>query len=586
MDTIKKLSFLLTPIERRNALLLLLMFVIMALLDMIGVASILPFMAVLTNPSLIETNMILNYMYQVSNIFGVENDQEFFFALGFLVFIILIISLIFKAITTYIEVKFLQMCEYNVSKRLVEGYLYQPYIWFLNRNSAELGKSILSQVSIVIDIMRSLMSLISKSIIAIALIALLIIANPKLSMIVGLTLSLAYGIIFYFTRKYLNSLGKENLKNDELRFIAVSEAFGAAKEIKVGGLERAYIKSYSNAAKIFAQNKAILKVISQLPRYILEGIAFGGIMLLILYLMSQEGSFNNAIPIISLYAFAGYRLMPVMQNIYISLSQISFSSPSLDNLYYDIGKLNPIKNNYLEEKLSFDKEIVLNNIDFNYPNTSQKALQGISLNIPAKSTIGLIGATGSGKTTLLDIILGLLMSDKGTLEIDGEVLSKKNLRSWQRNIGYVPQHIYLSDDTIAANIAFGVESKNINQIDIERASKIANLHDFIINELPDKYNTTIGERGIRLSGGQRQRIGIARAVYLNPKILILDEGTSALDNETEKKVMEAINKLSKKITIILVAHRLNTVRNCDKIYKFEKGKVIAEGKFDEIINTN
>ncbi|MDA7838478.1 ABC transporter ATP-binding protein/permease [Candidatus Pelagibacter sp.] len=586
MDTIKKLSFLLTPIERRNALLLLLMFVIMALIDMIGVASILPFMAVLTNPSLIETNMILNYMYQVSNIFGVENDQEFFFALGFLVFIILIISLIFKAITTYIEVKFLQMCEYNVSKRLVEGYLYQPYIWFLNRNSAELGKSILSQVSIVIDIMRSLMSLISKSIIAIALIALLIIANPKLSMIVGLTLSLTYGIIFYFTRKYLNSLGKENLKNDELRFIAVSEAFGAAKEIKVGGLERAYIKSYSNAAKIFAQNKAILKVISQLPRYILEGIAFGGIMLLILYLMSQEGSFNNAIPIISLYAFAGYRLMPVMQNIYMSLSQISFSSPSLDNLYYDIGKLNPIKNNYLEEKLSFDKEIVLNNIDFNYPNTSQKALQGISLNIPAKSTIGLIGATGSGKTTLLDIILGLLMSDKGTLEIDGEVLSKKNLRSWQRNIGYVPQHIYLSDDTIAANIAFGVESKNINQIDIERASKIANLHDFIINELPDKYNTTIGERGIRLSGGQRQRIGIARAVYLNPKILILDEGTSALDNETEKKVMEAINKLSKKITIILVAHRLNTVRNCDKIYKFEKGKVIAEGKFDEIINTN
>ena len=586
MDTIKKLSFLLTPIERRNALLLLLMFVIMALLDMIGVASILPFMAVLTNPSLIETNMILNYMYQVSNIFGVENDQEFFFALGFLVFIILIISLIFKAITTYIEVKFLQMCEYNVSKRLVEGYLYQPYIWFLNRNSAELGKSILSQVSIVIDIMRSLMSLISKSIIAIALIALLIIANPKLSMIVGLTLSLTYGIIFYFTRKYLNSLGKENLKNDELRFIAVSEAFGAAKEIKVGGLERAYIKSYSNAAKIFAQNKAILKVISQLPRYILEGIAFGGIMLLILYLMSQEGSFNNAIPIISLYAFAGYRLMPVMQNIYMSLSQISFSSPSLDNLYYDIGKLNPIKNNYLEEKLSFDKEIVLNNIDFNYPNTSQKALQGISLNIPAKSTIGLIGATGSGKTTLLDIILGLLMSDKGTLEIDGEVLSKKNLRSWQRNIGYVPQHIYLSDDTIAANIAFGVESKNINQIDIERASKIANLHDFIINELPDKYNTTIGERGIRLSGGQRQRIGIARAVYLNPKILILDEGTSALDNETEKKVMESINNLSKKITIILVAHRLNTVRNCDKIYKFEKGKVIAEGKFDEIINTN
>ena len=587
MDTIKKLSFLLTPTERRRAALLLFMFMIMALLDMIGVASILPFMAVLTNPSLIETNMILNNMYQISNMFGVETNQEFLFALGVLVLIILLISLTFKALTTYAEVQFLQICEYNISKRLVEGYLHQPYIWFLNRNSAELGKSILSQVAIVLgDSMRPLMSLISKGIVAITLIALLILADPKLSIIVGLTLSIAYAIIFYFTRKYLVRFGKENLKNDELRFISVSEAFGATKEIKVGGLENAYIKSFSNAAKIFARNKAYLKVVSQLPRYILEAIAFGGIMLIILYVIKQTGSFSNALPIISLYVFAGYRLMPVMQNIYISLNQLSFSGASLDNLYDDIKKLQPTNINYIKEQLSFNKEIALKNIDFSYPNTSRKALQGISLNIPAKSTIGLIGATGSGKTTIVDIILGLLEVDKGMLEVDGEVLTKKNLKSWQRNIGYVPQNIYLSDDTIAANIAFGVESKNINQIDIERASKIANLHDFIINELPDKYNTTIGERGIRLSGGQRQRIGIARAVYLNPKILILDEGTSALDNETEKKVMEGINKLSKTITIILIAHRLDTVKNCDKIYKFETGKLIAQGKFDEIINTN
>ena len=288
MDTIKKLSFLLTPIERRRALLLLFMVMIMALLDMIGVASILPFMAVLTNPSLIETNMILNNMYQISNMFGVETNQEFLFALGVLVLIILLISLTFKALTTYAEVQFLQMCEYNVSKRLVEGYLHQPYVWFLNRNSAELGKSILSQVAIVLgDSLSPLISLISKSIAAITLIALLIFADPKLSIIVGLVLSIAYGIIFYFTRKYLARFGKENLKNDELRFIAVSEAFGAAKEIKVGGLENAYIKIFSVAAKIFARNKAYLKVASQLPRYILEAIAFGGIMLIILYVMKH-----------------------------------------------------------------------------------------------------------------------------------------------------------------------------------------------------------------------------------------------------------------------------------------------------------
>ena len=587
MQTIQKLLFLLTLHESKRAALLLFMVLIMALLDMIGVASILPFMAVLTNPSLIETNLILNSMYQFSNIFGVDNNQEFLFTLGVLVLLLLVISLTFKALTTYVEVHFMQMCEYNISRRLVEGYLHQPYTWFLNRNSAELGKSILSEVGIVIgDSMKPLISLISKSMIAIALISLLVIADPKLSLIVGLTLSLVYGIILYFTRKYLSQFGKENLKNNELRFIAVSEAFGAVKEIKVGGLEHAYIKTFSNAAKIFAKNKAYLQVISQLPRYIIEAIAFGGIMLIILYAIRQTGSFGNALPIISLYVFAGYRLMPVMQNIYVSLNQLSFSGASLDSLYDNIVKLEPNNKNQLNEALNFNKEIVLNNIDFNYPNTSRKALQGVNLNITAKSTVGLIGATGSGKTTIVDIILGLLVAQKGTLEVDGEVITKQNLRSWQSSIGYVPQHIYLSDESIAANIAFGTEPKNINHANVEEASKIANLHDFVTNELPNQYDTVIGERGIRLSGGQRQRIGIARAIYLNPKVLILDEGTSALDNETEEKVMESINKLNKKITIILIAHRLNTVKNCDKIYKFEKGRLISQGKFDEMVNVN
>ena len=587
MQTIQKLLFLLTLHERKRAALLLFMVLIMALLDMIGVASILPFMAVLTNPSLIETNLILNSMYQFSNIFGVDNNQEFLFTLGVLVLLLLVISLTFKALTTYVEVHFMQMCEYNISRRLVEGYLHQPYTWFLNRNSAELGKSILSEVGIVIgDSMKPLISLISKSMIAIALISLLVIADPKLSLIVGLTLSLVYGIILYFTRKYLSQFGKENLKNNELRFIAVSEAFGAVKEIKVGGLEHAYIKTFSNAAKIFAKNKAYLQVISQLPRYIIEAIAFGGIMLIILYAIRQTGSFGNALPIISLYVFAGYRLMPVMQNIYVSLNQLSFSGASLDSLYDNIVKLEPNNKNQLNEALNFNKEIVLNNINFNYPNTSRKALQGVNLNITAKSTVGLIGATGSGKTTIVDIILGLLVAQKGTLEVDGEVITKQNLRSWQSSIGYVPQHIYLSDESIAANIAFGTEPKNINHANVEEASKIANLHDFVTNELPNQYDTVIGERGIRLSGGQRQRIGIARAIYLNPKVLILDEGTSALDNETEEKVMESINKLNKKITIILIAHRLNTVKNCDKIYKFEKGRLISQGKFDEMVNVN
>ena len=298
--------------------------------------------------------------------------------------------------------------------------------------------------------------------------------------------------------------------------------------------------------------------------------------------MIQTGSFNSALPIVSLYVFAGYRLMPALQQIYNSLTNLTFMSPSIDSLYEDIKDLKVIHENKDGSTLSFTKKISLKDIYYNYPNASRTALKNINLTIPAKSTIGIVGATGSGKTTTIDIILGLLDAQKGSLEVDDKTITKENKRSWQRNIGYVPQYIYLSDDTVAANIAFGVDRENINQEAIEKASKIANLHEFIVEELPKQYQTTIGERGVRLSGGQRQRIGIARALYHDPKILVLDEATSALDNQTEKVVMEAINNISKNVTIILIAHRLSTVKNCHKIFLLDKGEIINEGTFEEL----
>ena len=253
-------------------------------------------------------------------------------------------------------------------------------------------------------------------------------------------------------------------------------------------------------------------------------------------------------------------------------------------MYDDIKNLKPVYHYRDSGKLTFNKSINLKNIQYDYPNSPSSALKDINLNIPFGSNIGLVGTTGSGKTTLVDIILGLLEPQKGTLEIDDKIISKENLRSWQRSIGYVPQHIYLADDTIAANIAFGVKVEDINQELIKKVSKIANLHEFVINELSRQYETTIGERGVRLSGGQRQRIGIARALYHNPKVLILDEATSALDNKTEHNVMEAINNLSKNITIILISHRLNTVKNCDVILKLEKGRLVDQVNFDELVD--
>tara|TARA_B100000161_G_C33470087_1_gene377585 strand:- start:29 stop:892 length:864 start_codon:yes stop_codon:yes gene_type:complete len=278
--------------------------------------------------------------------------------------------------------------------------------------------------------------------------------------------------------------------------------------------------------------------------------------------------------------------MPAAQNIYASFSQITFTGPSIEKLYTDINNLNPVNLDQDESILPLNKKISLKNICYSYPNASRTALKNINLNIFVKNTIGLVGATGSGKTTIVDIILGLLEAQKGTLEIDGKIINKQNSKSWQRSIGYVPQHIYLSDDTIAANIAFGQEPKDIHDEEIQKVSKIANLHEFVMNELPNQYQTTIGERGVRLSGGQRQRIGIARALYFNPQVLILDEATSALDNLTEKQVMDAVNNLSKHKTIIMIAHRLSTVKNCDRIFLFEKGELKNEGTFEELINKN
>ena len=584
MQIIKKIISLLSSYERKRAFLLLLLILIMAFLEMIGVASILPFVTVLTNPSVIETNIVLNNIYKVSSTFGIENHQQFLFALGILVFALLILSLTFKALTNYLQIRFIQMLQFNISKRLLERYLSQKYSWFLNRNSADFSKNILVETGIVVgNGVSTLLDLIAKSAVSFALLALLILANPKIAFIVGFCLGSSYLLIYWATKTYISRLGKERFKKNQLVFKSINEAFGAIKEIKMGGLEKIYIKMFSDPAQTIAKNIASSSVVQQLPRFILEAIAFGGIMILILFQMKQTGSFNNALPFISLYAFAGYRLMPALQQIYGTFSKFDFIIPSVNNIHNELLRLKVINLNDDQSKLLFRKKIDLKNIYFNYPNSSRTVLKNINISITANSTIGFMGATGSGKTTTVDIILGVLEPQKGSLEVDGNVITNHNSRSWQKNIGYVPQFIYLSDNSILSNIAFGLEPNEIDGDAVVKAAKIANLHEFIVDELPDKYQTIVGERGIRLSGGQRQRIGIARALYHSPRVLILDEATNSLDKYTEQAVMEAVNKLGKKMTIILIAHRLNTLKKCDKIYMFDKGEIKSECSYEEMI---
>ena len=564
------------------------MIFVMAILDTLGVASILPFMAVLANPETVQTNAVLNTVFNASRHIGIHHTDQFLLALGILVLVLLVISLAFKALTTYAQTRFAMMREYTIGKRLVEGYLHQPYSWFLSRHGADLGKTILSEVNAVIHHgMLPAMTLVAQSAVALALLILLLFVDHFLTLSVVLALALAYAGIGAAVNVWLSRLGQARLDANRERFTVLSEAFGAAKEVKVGGFEQAYTKRFEKPAETFARGQSTASIISQLPRYAMEMITFGGMLLATLYMKTESGSFANALPLITLYAFAAYRVMPALQQIYQAFTKLKFHAPALDALVKEVkcvgsvsepsGDINP---------LPLTKKIQLKQVTYCYPNASDPALKGIDITIPAGSSVGLVGATGSGKTTTVDVILGLLEPQEGHLIVDDQHITTANCRQWQRTIGYVPQGIYLADDSVAANIALGLTAEYIDLEAVERAARVANLHEFVTNKLPQGYATTVGERGVRLSGGQRQRIGIARALYHDPKVLILDEATSALDNLTEQAVMEAVYNLDYETTIILIAHRLSTVKACDTIFLLEKGKLKAQGTFDELTQAN
>ena len=591
MKTIKKILLILSIAERKRAGLVLAMILIMAFLDMLGVASIMPFVAVLANPEIVETNVILNAAFNASHILGVSTVQQFMFMLGCLVFVMLVVTLTVKALTTYVQTRFVFMREYSIGKRLVEGYLHQPYSWFLTRNSADLGKNILSEVAQVIGYaLGPIANIIAQGAVVAAILLLLLIVDPTLALGICLVLGLAYSLVFKATSKLLSRIGKERLAANEARYTALNEAFGAAKEVKIGNLEHFYIQRFAVPAKTYSKHLATATIVGNLPRFALELIAFGGMLLVILYLMGQSGNFSDAIPIISLYALAGYRLMPSLQQIYSSATQLRFAGSALDALLAELDSIQPKtpRSDTRSDKksLSLRQAITLNNVTYHYPNTSDAAIKNVNLAIPAKSTVGFVGPTGGGKTTTVDLILGLLDSQEGVLEIDGQVINEKNRKAWQSSIGYVPQHIYLSDDSVEANIAFGIAPEDIDPVAVERAAKIADIHDFVIKNLPNQYKTKVGERGVRLSGGQRQRIGIARALYLNPQVLVLDEATSALDSLTEQAVMEAVHNLGQGFTVIMIAHRLSTVKECDTVFFLENGELTGQGSFDELLQSN
>ena len=560
--------------------------VVRSLVEVAGVASIMPFLSIVSDPETIHTNTYLSWIYEA---FGFSSDRQFLLAVGFGVLFLLIFNNAFAAFALWLRQRFTARLKHGFSKRLLDRYLKRPYVFFLGRNSADLNKNILSEANSAVEVLSAMLEIGARTIVALAILGLLFVVDWKLSLIVVVTLSVAYAVVWMFVRHRLSVIGEDRFAANQERYQISGEAFGGIKEVKLMGREDYYTNAFQEPSRRFNRHQATSSIISLVPKYALEAIAFGGILLIILYYLALGQGVQSILPIAGLFAFAGYRMMPALQSIYSSISKVRYNLPALDAVYEDleqISRSSPGGEHSKVEPIPVRELFALQDVTFTYPGAAEPALRNVSLNVPVGHSIGLVGATGSGKTTTIDILLGLLRPDQGALVVDGRPIDDDRLPAWQAQLGYVPQDIYLTDDTIRRNIAFGVPDDEIDETSVRKAAAIANIADFIEQELPEEYDTEVGERGVRLSGGQRQRIGIARALYRDPAVLIFDEATSDLDNATERAIVEAIDRVSSDKTIVQIAHRLTTVEDCDTIYVLEQGRVVGQGTYTELLRTN
>ncbi len=582
-NSISNLFSLLTRQEKRKLALLLLAIVMMATLQASSVASIMPFLAVVANGEIVHTNEFLNYFYALA---GRPNINDFLFLLGLAVLVVLILSNGIAALTTWGLLRFSHLMGFRLSRRLLGNYINRPYVFFLDRNTTELTKNILSEADRVTrGLFVPILQLVAQIVATCLIITLLVVVDPVMALIVASILSFAYTAIFAVTRKKVRKIGKQAIEAGRLRYKITLEAFGVIKYAKLRKLETQIINHYSRPSRLFARCNATSRAISQLPKYALDVIAFGGVLIFVLYLVKQRDAVSDALPLLGLYAFAGYRLLPQLQQIFNGASNIRYNAPALEILLSDFNQ--PTKkvadsNHTSPSQLDFEKSVKIDNATFTYPGAEKPTIENLNLSIEKGTIVGLVGPTGSGKTTIIDIILGLLEPDDGKIIVDETKLTPNNLPAWQNDLGYVPQHIYLIDESIKNNIAFGVTPDDIDQHAVERAAKTAQLYDFVTQSLPKGFDTPVGEKGLRLSGGEIQRIGIARALYNIPEILILDEATSALDAITESKVLNAITDIAQGITIVMITHRLTTLRACDKIHVLQDGAIISSGSYVEL----
>ena len=590
IEIYRKIFALLDSRERKRFILLSGVMILVAISELLGISAVLLLLTVLSEPDRIPDMATIGWLYEKA---GFQSLFAFQVLLAVIAIAVVMGGLAIKAAGTYAVIRYAEMRGYAISCRLLGAYLHQPYAWFLRRNSAEIGKDVLQEcIWFVGMVLGPAMRILSSLLIAVFILVFLVVLNPLVAPVAGLLIGGSYALIYLWLRSALRRLGGEIVTANSERFRLAHEATAGIKEVKLLGLEDSYLRRFESPAQRFARASALNNVASELPRFALEAITFGVLLgVVLILLLHSGGSLVSIVPLLGVFAFGTLRLLPALQQIYHAATTLRFGRAVLDRLYseYTSAMAEVTRRRSTTPSvnvLPLTRVLSLKAVSYAYPESERTALDNVSLDISAYTTVGIVGGTGAGKTTLVDLILGLLVPDSGTIRVDGMSLGPDTQRSWQRTLGYVPQNIYLTDDTVAANIAFGIPPEQIDIAKVERAARVAALHDFVVDELPEGYDTFVGERGVRLSGGQRQRIGIARALYHEPSLLILDEATSALDNLTERAVMGAVDNIRGDKTIILIAHRLSTVRKCHTIFLMERGRVAARGTYDELVADN
>lgn len=587
IDVFRKIFLLLNQRERRQFWQLSAFMVLVALMEMVGISAVLVLLSVLSKPEIIHQNSVLSFLYT-----SLEFSSDFRFMIGLSTFVLMVVmvGLAIKAGGTYAAIRYAAMRGFTVSSRLLGAYLNQPYVWFLDRNSSEIAKNVLVEVDgLVSRVLAPALRLIASALMVVVIVGLLMFIDPMVTFLSAGILGSSYSVVYLVLRGKLHRVGQEMMRALGERFRTAQEAMGGIKDVKLLGLEDNYIAVYEVAAQKSARSLAAIGLVSELPRFALEAITFGTLLVLILLLLlNSGGNIAEIMPTLGVVAFSVMRLLPALQQIYHALASIRGGQTVLNTVVDDYISAQFRSDDIRSTRppLRMDTQLDLSGISFSYATAGRPALHALDMKIDARTTVGIVGGTGAGKTTLVDLMLGLLTPDAGLISVDGTAVTPENLRAWQKTLGYVPQTIFLTDDTIASNIAFGVPADQIDMAAVERAARTAALHDFVAKDLPQGYDTIVGERGVRLSGGQRQRIGIARALYRDPTLLIMDEATSALDNVTERIVMDAVQNIRADKTIILIAHRLSTVRTCDTIFLLEQGSVVAQGTYDELVCGN